>query len=236
MKFPEMGSLSGSRTILIAWMGVAAAWLAYLLGEPVMGQEVLTLEETIMLTFGALLAIFMRKGVKKAQNAAESAEKAVRNNGFRYVQKCLALCTLLPILFASTGCAGKVARDEVLMPAVRLAAPSVESDFDRGLADAVEDGDLTQPEADDISAQVEPLFQAIRDDDRQQVALHFQDWFTARPFAERGIQDRLDDGEISFGVAQSMQERLAQMEEALQKLSELVMAPPEVEPALRLAA
>lgn len=123
--------------------------------------------------------------------------------------KHVAILSLL--LFAS--CFGSRAREHALEPAIRQAWEGVGSDVRRGISDAETDGDVSAPDLATITALERELALAIEAEDERAVAdVPFP---ILVPFAERGIQDRVDDEEISSGVAQSLLERLRQFEEAL---------------------
>lgn len=224
MKIPEKGSLSGYSTQIIAGLGVLAMWAAYLLDVPVYGQEPLGLGETLVATVVGLIAIRQRAGTKKAQQAAEAAtvaiEKATEDNTVSRTTIPLVLACLL--VLPAAGCAGKIARDEVLTPALRLAADGVREEVFRGLADAVSDGDITPAESNSMSTQVAGLWFAIAQQDREAIAERIPVWETVRPFAVRGVQDRVDDAEIGAGGASSRLERIQLFGEALTRLSERI--------------
>lgn len=109
------------------------------------------------------------------------------------------------VVASTTSCLSQRARDQALLPAMSLAWVGVRADLERGLADAVEDGDLLdQAPLDGLVAQLDA---ALDSGSRAQLVLI--PWeSTLLPYAERGIQDRIDDGEMSDLVAESLRERL----------------------------
>ena len=210
MKIPGKGFMSGYRTQTLAYTGIAAMWIAYAIDAPVFGNAPLGLGEVLVATVVGLIAIFQRAGTKKAQAAAEASKTAVTiNNSAAPI--ILAAFLLVPM----AGCAGKIARDEILSPALRLAADGVRDDVLRGVNDAVEDGDLTRVEGDAINSRAAGLWFAIAQEDRAMIGELFPVWTEIRPFAVRGIQDRVDDIEIGAGGAGSRLERVDLFEEAL---------------------
>lgn len=113
---------------------------------------------------------------------------------------------LVALMVAVTpSCLSQRARDSALLPAMKLAWNGVRADLERGIDDAVEDGDLVDEAALDIL--VVQLSEALNSGSRGQ--LNIIPWAsTLLPYAERGIQDRIDDGEMSEMVAESLRERL----------------------------
>jgi len=116
----------------------------------------------------------------------------------------LALCALvLPL----SSCLGTKTDDAALFAPAALAWPAVEADYLRGLADGTEDGDLTEEAAQSLQAQGAAMEQALATKDRE--ALRLVPWLAMRPWAQRGIDDKLGDAEIGPGVAASLVEQLA---------------------------
>lgn len=116
---------------------------------------------------------------------------------------------------ALAGCTGQKARDHVLMPAMALAWPGVSADVQRGIDDAAADGDLTMVEAAQWDSTLVNFGAAVREGDRTQFAAEAGNWPAFRAFGDRGIADRVEDGEIGPGVAASFTERLDNFTEAV---------------------
>ncbi len=137
------------------------------------------------------------------------------------------LLALAFLALLSTSCMSTKARDEALLPAAELAwgdsAFGVRSDLERGIADAVEDGDLAHSTALDVLV---AKLDTVLDLGGSRVLLRQIPWeSTLRPYAARGIQDRVDDGEISQMIADlSFTERLELFSQAFAQL--LVTATP----------
>ena len=216
----KKGMLSGYRTIIAAAATIVGVWLAYFTGAPIFGQDVpLTTGAAVIATFWLAKDIFMRLGVKKAEKAAEASRFHQTDNsgsGMRFT--ALFLCGALAI--GATGCAGSIARNEVLMPAIKLAADGVKSDCYRGIADAVADGDLERAAADELQTRAAGLWWVIADQDRDGIVERIPVWVELRPFGERGIQDMIDDVEIGTAGAASRIERLDLFGESPQRLAE----------------
>jgi hypothetical protein len=99
---------------------------------------------------------------------------------------------------------------------MELAWVGVRADLERGLADAVEDGDLADRSSlDSLVADLE----AALADGGERSALRRIPWASMLlPYAERGIQDRVDDGEMSDQVAESLRERLRNFSTGFEQL------------------
>ena len=131
-----------------------------------------------------------------------------------------AIAITMVAIFASCASMGTAAREDALLPGVVLAwgddEYGVKSDTLRGIADAVEDGDL----ADDAAmlgfvAQIEVALNASEID---HVAL--SPWGVLSGYADRGITDRVDDGELVEATAAFLRRRLVNFNEAIALLSQ----------------
>ncbi len=120
-----------------------------------------------------------------------------------------------------TSCLSSRARDEGLLPVARMAWGSsqvgVRADIERGVSDAVEDGELADPAG--LNATIASLDAALAAGDRTQLVT--VTWASLEPYGQRGIQDRIDDGEMDPMVALSLRERLKNFGFALAKLQQL---------------
>jgi hypothetical protein len=130
------------------------------------------------------------------------------------------LALILAVTLSS--CLSSRARDEGLLPAARMAwgdsTSGVRSDIERGVIDAVEDGDLADPAP--MIEYIEVLEKGLKNGDR--VTLTQAPWALLHPYGARGIQDRVDDGEVSPMIATgSLLQRLDNFGYALVKLQEL---------------
>jgi hypothetical protein len=124
----------------------------------------------------------------------------VRRCAFFYALAFLALA-LLP------GCASRGVRPRVLFPPAALTWPAVEEDLHRGLADGVEDGELTEEAAQLLRAEGDELEAAL--DARDLMGVRVVAWEEGlEPWAARGIDDKLADGEVGPGVADSLRGQL----------------------------
>lgn len=123
---------------------------------------------------------------------------------------------LLSALLVLTSCLGtqQAARDDALMGGFALSwgtdESGVRSDTIRGIADAVEDGDLAS--ADGMLGLVAQMQAVV--DTRDRSSLATVPWPTLEPYAERGIQDRIDDGEMVAQTAVFLTRRLERFSEA----------------------
>lgn len=104
-----------------------------------------------------------------------------------------------------TSCLSSQVRDEALLPAASLAWPGVRADVERGILDAVEDGNLKNPAT--LNGYLEDMDEVLANGaDRHDLA--DIPWAALEPYGQRGIQDRIDDGEMHPLVAESLFERL----------------------------
>ena len=127
---------------------------------------------------------------------------------------------LLIVACLSASCISAKARDEALLPAAQLAWTGVRSDLERGIADAVEDGDLADSSV--LDALVLHLDEVLALGGSR-VLLRQIPWDpTLRAYAARGIQDCVDDGEMIADP--SYTERLERFSQAFEQL--LVTATP----------
>jgi hypothetical protein len=109
-------------------------------------------------------------------------------------------------MWACPACTATKARPAALFPPAQLAWPAVAEDLARGIADGVEDEDIQQPAADALTLQSTVLGEAL--ETKNQDKLRTVNWEELRPWASRGIDDKLDDHEIGPGVANSLREQL----------------------------
>ena len=114
-----------------------------------------------------------------------------------------------------TACAGLRAREHVLLPILRLAWAGVAQDIEAGLANAVAKGDLDEPIAAAVRAQVDRMGHALEAGDLKAVLA--VDW-RSLTMALRGIRSRLAAGDIGPSVASSLAERLMQFNAAWTRL------------------
>lgn len=213
----KMGMLSGYGTYAGAGGFAVAAIAAFLFGVPMMGEQPMELGALVMAIIAAFVAVRMRMATQKAEDAAKKASWDEAHGGGR----AMPLLFLAGSLALLGGCsAGQIARDEVLMPAIMLAADGVKSDCYRGITDAVADGDLEQAAADEIHIRGAGFWWVIAERDRDGIVERFPVWVELRPYGERGIQDMVDDIEIGVAGAASRIERLDLFEEALYRLAE----------------
>ena len=125
----------------------------------------------------------------------------------------LACAAFLPL---SSSCIGRKVDDLALFSPAALTWPAVEQDFERGLADGVEDGDLVADSAAILRMEGHALEEAL--DNRDRDALRGVPWPAMEEWASRGIQDKLSDGEIGEGVAMSLRGQLQDFSTTLNRL------------------
>ena len=118
-----------------------------------------------------------------------------------------ALCALL-LLSLAVACAGTAARGEVLWPTVASTWPKIKQNVEGGVA--VLGGG---PE---VARAIAHMDGAVATNSRH--ALQGLNWLTLEPLARAGVRKRVDDGEIGAGVALSLNERITNFFDALDKL------------------
>lgn len=127
----------------------------------------------------------------------------------------LALFLTTAVLALLPACVGQKHKDDVLFPSIALAWPGVQDDLELG----IETGPLSAEEKAALSSRVEALDGAI---DQRSVKGTRAGWLGVtgeslplRPWAERGIQARIDSGEVTSGVASSLTERVERFDAAV---------------------
>jgi len=130
----------------------------------------------------------------------------------------LALALLAFVIVAGcAGTSGDLASERALLPPLRNAWPKVEADIVRGVQDAVADDDLAPSAADDLLWSADRLESSLDFLDQAR-AIAPVEWPRLHPFAKRGVDDRVDDGELDLGPAGSFLERIKQFDAGIAKL------------------
>ncbi len=119
-------------------------------------------------------------------------------------------------LLALAACAGTKARDDALLPIAKNVYQNVRTDIDRGIADAVEDGDLTEGAAAHVAVLADRLGEILDSGDRSLLASF--PWPTLETYAVRGVQDMISDGDVSEGVAIVLLQRIVNFRDVLARL------------------
>lgn len=135
----------------------------------------------------------------------------------------LALIVCAAILPFSSSCIGRKVDDLALFKPAAAAwsggeedPNGIKQDFERGLADGVEDGELAPDSAAILRMEGEGLGVALDNQDR--AALRGIPWPTMREWAARGIEDKAQDGEIGPQVADILHGRLDDFSNVLQRI------------------
>ena len=124
----------------------------------------------------------------------------------------LFLCVITALTF---GCTSSGVR---FQPA-GMAWPAVENDYIRGIADGVEDGDLDATAAQMLYDQGYNLGEILSREDVE--ALYLIPWgATMRPWADRGVADKLEDGEVGPLVADELLEQIINFTTVIQSLKD----------------
>lgn len=122
---------------------------------------------------------------------------------------------LLPLFLILSSCLGPKAKDDVLFPPIALAWPAVQDDVERGIQDGVDDGVLLPADVSALNLEVAALDDAI---DAHEADETRTGWPGLRPWAERGVTDRREDGEIGPAGAAAGVERINQFSAAVAAL------------------
>ena len=133
----------------------------------------------------------------------------------------LAVLASVSILALASACAGVKARDNALLPIAKSVYESVRYNISRGIGDAVEDGDLDAAGATAATSLADSLGSIL--DSGDQARLAGFPWPTLEAYAVRGVQDMIDDGDVSEGVASVLLQRIVNFREVLAELGSLAI-------------
>jgi hypothetical protein len=125
------------------------------------------------------------------------------NSGITFLS---ALAMAIALSFVPSSCTANRTKPAVLFPPAQLTWPAVQEDLQRGIADGVEKGDLPSEASNTLLAECQQLGAALNARDLE--AVRQAPWSLLEPWADRGIADKLADGEIGPGVAVSLREQL----------------------------
>lgn len=133
-------------------------------------------------------------------------------------------------LLALASCAGIKERDQALLPIAKQVYSHVRSDIDRGIASAIDDGAFNQIDVMNATDLADQLGSILDSGDRSQL-VEFP-WPTLEALAVRGVQDMIDDGDITEGVANILLQRIVNFRNVLAELGNRVSStlPREVYP------
>lgn len=138
----------------------------------------------------------------------------------KLVQPFVSLLLVVAILafsYLGPSCVGPDVVEGAQFPAAQLAWPGVEGDYLRGIADGTSEGDLTMQAADELRAECDTMRAALLAKDPD--ALRLVPWSTImRPWADRGIADKLGDGEVGPTVAEELTERVSNFTATIESL------------------
>lgn len=118
------------------------------------------------------------------------------------------------------GCTSTAIMDNILVPLAARVFDLIYPQIQAGLEDAVADGDLPQEAADYLLGEATKLRDLLHAGARAKV-LEI-DWLSLEPWAARGVQDMVDRGVISVGVATSLLQRIVNFRDLLTELSGVV--------------
>lgn len=132
------------------------------------------------------------------------------------MKKTTVLCFVLAVI--AVGCFGKLARDNVLLPAMELAWPGVQNSIAAGITDASDAGDINQEQVDLLLSEASRMSDVLAAGDRE--ALAGVDWPTLNNYATRGVAARVLLGEIGPNGAKLFLRRIAEFNKAYFKALE----------------
>lgn len=116
----------------------------------------------------------------------------------RHVASCVFLFLI--------ACAGLTARQEILLPAMRIAWEGVSADVQRGIDAATTANEITVDKAHVLTLEKEKMAESLNSGDA--FLMSAVDWSELVVMANRGIRDRVEKGEISPVVSPSLEERV----------------------------
>lgn len=131
------------------------------------------------------------------------------------ILQLLAILAIGAFCFLPACLSQKVQEPALWSPAIGLWG-FIGNDFERGLIDGASEGDLTSEAKAGLSGVGNRLGRALQS--RDSAELLTIPWDVMRPWCERGIDDRVGDGEIGFGVGQTSYENLRQFSRLLGEL------------------
>lgn len=119
--------------------------------------------------------------------------------------------TLILMTVLLTSCAGDRTRQEALLPAMQMAWPQVQYDYEYGVLDGLEADEINDTEWEMWVARGESLSVALGLGvtlDESVPSIETTPWDTMEPWAVRGIQAQLNDGELGANGAMIIVQRL----------------------------
>lgn len=129
------------------------------------------------------------------------------------------LLSVLAVALLAASCVSNRTREEAGMPAALLAwgnsSMGVRADIERGIADAVEDGDAS---AALYTADVDKLDAALNAETYSRLQFAALPWPEMETLGFRGIDDRVEDGEMTDMVAESLRERMRNFSTLMDRL------------------
>ena len=126
--------------------------------------------------------------------------------------KLLTTMAVLTALLLSSACAGLKAREEILMPAMKIAWRAISKNVEQGIEASLATADIDAVLAAGIRSEIIAMDSALASGDPLRVA--DVNWHRLKRMAEAGINARRASGEIGYGVAQILLERLKKFHEA----------------------
>ena len=142
----------------------------------------------------------------------------VFRNESEVTMRQLLLLGMAAVLVA--GCVGTQVRDEVLLPLAGEIYGAILPDIERGLASAVGKGEISEDAAQALVLAARAMKDAISNGDL--AGLAGAPWDQLQIWAIRGIDEAVEEGEISLGVSQSLKQRVLNFGDLLHR----ILSPP----------
>jgi len=126
--------------------------------------------------------------------------------------KILTTIAVTAALMLSSACAGIQARENVLMPAMKVSWIAISKNVEQGISQMLSTADIDATEAAGLRSEIIAMDSALATGEPLRVA--DVNWHRLHQVAKVGIQARRDAGEIGYTVAKLLNDRLAKFHEA----------------------
>lgn len=115
-------------------------------------------------------------------------------------------CAVSLVFLIIAACAGMTARQEILLPAMRVAWEGVSADIQRGIDAASAANEITVEKAHVLTSEKTKMAESLNNGDA--FSMSAVAWNDLVLMANRGIRDRVEKGEMSPAVSPSLEERV----------------------------
>lgn len=125
---------------------------------------------------------------------------------------------ILTLALLSTACVGTRVRENALMPPVAMAYENVRADIERGISAGLDDGTISAVAAEQHRSNAAALGAALDSGDLAKLRRAPRFSPELEQLALDGIQDRIDDGEMTEPVALSLRLRVQNVRDGIDTL------------------